>query len=116
VDFAYIDGCHGYPFPALDWHYVDLLLKIGGTIGMDNAELRPVDDHCRFLVENRTYREVEPVIDGSVLARFFVKEAAEEREWVDQAYSRIPVVKKEAAPTFPFRVKRKLRRVLLGRE
>src|SRR5215213_7264578 len=41
-DFAYIDGCHGYPFPAMDWHHVDLRLKVGGILGMDNAELRPV--------------------------------------------------------------------------
>ena len=56
LDFAYVDGCHGYPFPALDWHYIDKHLKIGGIVGMDNAELRPVREHCEFLEENGTYQ------------------------------------------------------------
>jgi Methyltransferase domain len=87
VDFAYVDGCHGYPFPALDWHYIDKHLKIDGVLGMDNVELRPVREHCEFLEENEVYRLEATVIDG-YFVRFYVKQADQQREWVDQRYSR----------------------------
>jgi hypothetical protein len=88
IDFAYIDGCHGYPFPALDWHYIDKHLKIGGTIGMDNVELRPVREHCEFLEENGAYQIAGVVTEGYYLAQFYTKLTDQNREWVNQAYSR----------------------------
>jgi hypothetical protein len=87
IDFGYIDGCHGYPFPALDWHYIDKHLRVGGIIGMDNVELRPVREHCDFLEENGTYRLVEAVNDGYFI-RFYEKLSNDRREWIDQPYSR----------------------------
>lgn len=87
IDFAYIDGCHGHPFPALDWHYIDKYLKVGGIIGMDNAELRPVREHCEFLEENGTYRLAGVVAEG-YFALFYSKLMDQHREWIDQAYSR----------------------------
>jgi predicted O-methyltransferase YrrM len=87
VDFAYVDGCHGYPFPALDWHYIDKLLKVGGVIGMDNAELRPVREHCEFLHENGAYELVAEVWEG-YFVRFYRKLMDQDREWIDQPYSR----------------------------
>jgi predicted O-methyltransferase YrrM len=88
VDFAYIDGCHGYPFPALDWHYIDRFLKLGGIVGMDNAELRPVREHCDFLLENGSYDLLDRLFDGALIVQFFRKVRNEDREWVDQKYSR----------------------------
>ena len=87
IDFAYLDGCHGYPFPALDWHYVDKHLKVGGVIGMDNVELRPVREHCEFLEENGSYRLAGAVAEG-YFVRFYTKLMDQNREWIDQAYSR----------------------------
>lgn len=87
LDFAYIDGCHGHPFPALDWHYIDKYLKVGGIIGMDNAELRPVREQCEFLEENGTYRLAGVVAEG-YFALFYSKLMDQQREWIDQAYSR----------------------------
>lgn len=94
IDFAFIDGCHGYPFPAMDWHFVDLILKIGGIIGFDNTELRAVQNHCDFLVTNGSYKLVERVTDTSFGkdygAAFFVKLKDEQREWTWQRYNRLP--------------------------
>ncbi|HEV8632544.1 MAG TPA: class I SAM-dependent methyltransferase [Thermoanaerobaculia bacterium] len=87
LDFAYIDGCHGYPVPALDWHYIDQRLRVGGIVGMDDVDLRPVRDHCAFLDENGSYELVEAVNDQGN-ARFYRKLKDENREWVCQPYSR----------------------------
>src|SRR5436190_10825653 len=104
-DFAYIDGCHGYPFPALDWHYIDLRLKVGGLLGMDNVELRTVREHCDFLEENGTYELIGTVAEGYYV-RFYRKLADDQREWVDQDYSR---AKKEPCDQkLSTRVRRKL--------
>jgi predicted O-methyltransferase YrrM len=84
--FAYIDGCHGYPFPALDWHYIDKQLRVGGIVGMDNAELRPVREHCEFLEENGAYK-LSGVVLESVFVRFYTKLTDQLREWVHQPYS-----------------------------
>ena len=86
IDFAYIDGCHGYPFPALDWHHIDKYLKVGGLLGMDNAELRPVREHCEFLEENGAYRLVTLHFEG-YFVRFYEKLMDQEREWIYQSYS-----------------------------
>jgi len=75
-DFAFIDGGHGYPIPALDWHYIDLHLKIGGRVGFDNTEIPAVHDHCTFLQRNETYRLVDSLrfpAWGNYGASFWVK-------------------------------------------
>jgi hypothetical protein len=87
VDFAYIDGCHGYPFPAMDWHYIDRFLNTGGILGMDDVELRPVREHCEFLEENGSYRRIDTLMMGGYYVRFYEKLRDEYREWVDQKYS-----------------------------
>jgi predicted O-methyltransferase YrrM len=109
LDFAYIDGCHGYPFPALDWHYFDRVLKVGGIIGMDNGELRPVREHCEFLEENGTYRRIGFVVE-SYFAAFYEKLCDEDREWAKQAYSR---AKRDPVDwRFRTRLRRKISRVV----
>jgi hypothetical protein len=109
IEFAYLDGCHGYPFPALDWHYIDKHLKVGGLLGMDNAELRPVREHCEFLEENKAYRLAGNVIDGAFV-RFYEKLGDQDREWIDQPYSR---AKKDPCDRrLPTRIRRKLSKLL----
>ena len=105
IDFAYIDGCHGYPFPALDWHYIDKHLKVGGIVGMDNAELRPVREHCEFLEENGSYR-LAGVVIHSIFVRFYTKTADQGREWVDQPYSR--AMRDPCDWRLPTRIRRKV--------
>jgi hypothetical protein len=90
VDFAFIDGCHGYPFPALDWHFTDLNLKVGGIVGFDNTEIKSVQNHCAFLEQNGSYRLVKRIIQPRCCTSFFTKLKDEEREWIFQAYNHSP--------------------------
>jgi predicted O-methyltransferase YrrM len=95
LDFAYIDGEHGYPFPALDWHYVDRQLKIGGIIGFDNAEIPSVNNHCQFMEENKTYKLVQNISGpelGHYAAYFYAKLVDQTRGAGAQLYNhrRVP--------------------------
>ena len=108
ADFGFIDGCHGYPFPALDWHYIDRLLKVGGLLVMDNVELRPVREHCEFLEENGTYKRIDLIAAPGYFVRCYEKLADEWREWIDQKYSRTGYV--AADPRVSSRIRRKVRR------
>jgi hypothetical protein len=90
LDFAYIDGQHGYPFAALDWHFIDRLMKVGGIVGFDNAEIPSVHNHCEFLDLNRTYRLVENISGrelGTYAAYFYTKLSDQSREAGHQLYN-----------------------------
>jgi hypothetical protein len=90
-DFAFVDGCHGYPFPALDWHYIDQRLAVGAIIGFDNTEIRCVGEHCRFLEENGDYELIERIDrtsqGGAYGANFYRKARDQDREWIFQRYN-----------------------------
>jgi len=90
LDFGYVDGCHGYPFPALDWHFIDLHLKVGGHIAFDNVELPSVRYHCDFLEANRSYSLVKTLVFerwGGYQVKIYRKEKDEMREWIFQAFN-----------------------------
>ena len=90
-DFAFIDGGHGYPFPALDWHYIDQRLKLGGIVGLDNTEIPAVYEHTRFLDQNQSYvlsERISNTIQGPVYgASFYTKVRDDEREVFKQPYN-----------------------------
>ncbi len=60
-DFAYVDGCHSYPLPAIDWHFLDQHLRVGGLIGFDNVEVPSVHFHTEFLRMNGSYRQINKI-------------------------------------------------------
>jgi predicted O-methyltransferase YrrM len=89
-DFAFVDGCHAYPLPAIDWHFLDLHLKIGGVMGFDNVEIPAVHTHCEFLRGNGTYREVDRLTfpKGNYTVCFFEKLKDEPRWDLAQRFCR----------------------------
>jgi predicted O-methyltransferase YrrM len=56
VDFAFIDGWHTFDFASVDFFYVDLLLRTGGEVVIDDTHFPSVRKLCRYIVTNRPYR------------------------------------------------------------
>ena len=42
LDLFFIDGCHGYPMPVIDWFYGASLVRKGGLVVLDDLQLPQV--------------------------------------------------------------------------
>ena len=49
LDFALIDGCHGYPMVAIDFFYINTMLRKGGFLLIDDIRLHSVAELFRLL-------------------------------------------------------------------
>ena len=55
IDFAFIDGWHTFDFASVDFFYVDLLLRPGGVVVIDDTDFPSVWKLCRYITTNRAY-------------------------------------------------------------
>ncbi|HEY5110518.1 MAG TPA: class I SAM-dependent methyltransferase [Acidimicrobiales bacterium] len=42
LDLVFVDGCHGYPMPVVDWFYGAGMLRSGGVLVLDDLQLPQV--------------------------------------------------------------------------
>lgn len=49
LDLVMIDGCHGFPFPQVDWYYAAVHLRDGGILIVDDTQLAAPYELKRFL-------------------------------------------------------------------
>jgi hypothetical protein len=42
LDLVFIDGCHGFPLPVIDWFYAGSMLRADGVAVLDDAQLPQV--------------------------------------------------------------------------
>ena len=84
VDFALIDGCHGWPTCFVDLEYTNSMLRQGGYLWIDDTELHAVKEMARFLAEQPSFSLVLDL--GKSLV--FQKPTGERQlgQWVEQPY------------------------------
>jgi predicted O-methyltransferase YrrM len=58
IDFALIDGWHTFDYASTDFFYIDLLLRPGGVVAIDDTDFPSVWKLCRYIVTNRAYSVV----------------------------------------------------------
>lgn len=56
IDTALIDGCHGFPLPIIDWYYIDLNLKVGSILIIDDIDIYSVKILFDFLRKDESYK------------------------------------------------------------
>ena len=55
LDFALIDGCHGWPTAFVDLEYINFMLKEGGYLMIDDVQLHSIKEIARLLAEQPDY-------------------------------------------------------------
>src|SRR5262249_35359379 len=56
LDFAFIDGWHTFDYASVDFFFVDLLLRPGGVVVIDDTDFPSVWKLAKYIVTNRTYK------------------------------------------------------------
>lgn len=58
LDFALLDGPHGYPFPDLEYYYVYPHLAPGALLVIDDIQIRTIHNLYRFLCADRMFEKL----------------------------------------------------------
>jgi predicted O-methyltransferase YrrM len=88
LDLAFIDGAHGYPFPAVDFHYISRRLKVGALLIVDDIPIRAVSSIYEYLVTEPSWK-LERILDRRTAVFRLVAEIAPE-DWTTQAFNDRP--------------------------
>ncbi len=86
LDFAFIDGGHGFPLPQIDWYYSAKMLRVGGIVGLDDLHIPAVRQIHDFLVGEAEWELIEELAHTSFFRK--VKELDYSNDWEDQAMNR----------------------------
>lgn len=66
IDFAFIDGWHTFDYAMIDFFYVDLLLKPGGVLVLDDAwSYAAVRKLARYIAKHRRYTPIDTGITAA---------------------------------------------------
>lgn len=96
LDFAFIDGCHGFPVPFIDFFYFARNLRDGGILGIDDVHLWTGMVLVNFLRKEKNWRELG--IFGTTA--FFRK--VTESQWFEWEWDKQPfVIENSNLPSFP---------------
>jgi predicted O-methyltransferase YrrM len=86
LDFAFIDGGHGFPLPQIDWYYSARLLRVGGLMGLDDIHIPSVRQMHDYLLGEPEWEPVETLPFTCFFRK--VKELDYSNDWEEQAMNR----------------------------
>ena len=61
IDVALIDGNHSFPFPIIDWHFIDGYLAIGSKLLLDDSQIFSVWIVKEFLLSEPSYQHIDTI-------------------------------------------------------
>src|SRR5262249_11433245 len=90
LDVVFVDGAHGFPYPAIDWHYVSPALKVGGTLLLDDIPIPAVACVFRFMQADPHWR-LNEILENRAAAFTLVNEPVVENgdltDWTKQPFN-----------------------------
>jgi hypothetical protein len=109
LDLVFIDGCHGFPTPILDWYYGAGRLRRGGHVVVDDLQLAPVQRLVSFLDVDPRWLPVARTEKWAAWRRD--SEGSLSEEWVFQPFLPAPTSHRRDDPPWR-RVARVPRKIL----
>lgn len=61
IDIALIDGNHSFPFPIIDWYYIDKYLIPGSKILIDDSQINSIKILCGYLKVEPAYKYIRSI-------------------------------------------------------
>jgi len=110
-DLVFIDGCHGFPSPIIDWFYGAGLLRKGGVVVFDDINLPQVGWLLRTFIESdQRWETVTRTSKWGAFRR--LSEGPLGEEWFDQPFFPPAPTKviRRTRDLVPLSIKRPLRR------
>lgn len=84
LDIVLIDGRHAFPTPFIDWYYTSSMLKVGGTLIVDDTQLATGDVLKKFLLSEPEWKLQKDFLKASAFIK--VREGSHSKEWDRQPY------------------------------
>jgi hypothetical protein len=84
LDFALIDGCHGWPTCLVDLEYANAMLKRNGYLLIDDTQLHSVKEMARFLMAQPGFSLVLDLGKSLVFQKLTAHR--DFGEWISQPY------------------------------
>jgi hypothetical protein len=85
LDFVFIDGCHGFPSPIIDWFYGAGRLRRNGVVVFDDVQLPQVSLLIESVIEpDDRWQELETTSKWTAYRR--MSEGPLGEEWFDQPF------------------------------
>jgi hypothetical protein len=69
LDFALIDGGHGFPTPFMDWYFISSNLKVGGVLIIDDIQIWTGHILKEFLLAEREWRLIDLLANKTAIFR-----------------------------------------------
>jgi len=86
LDLVMIDGCHGFPFPQVDWYYAAAHLRRGGILVVDDTQLAAPFELKRFLDLDPRWETIK--VGSQWVAYRRLTSGPLDEEWTEQPFHR----------------------------
>jgi hypothetical protein len=84
LDLVMVDGCHGFPFPQLDWYYAASHLVTGGTLVVDDTQLPAPYELRRYLEHDPRWERIRVGTQWVAFRR--LGSGSLDEEWMSQQF------------------------------
>ena len=95
LDLVMVDGCHGFPFPQLDWYYAASHLVKGGTLIVDDTHLAAPYELRRYLEHDPRWERIHVGTQWVAFRR--LGSGSLDEEWMSQQFHQPLALRGQAA-------------------